>query len=190
MAHTSERSGTTPRRRGAWRDVHGLLLVLGIVVVGLWPLYWADLMDLLRPLPRDRAGATALQVLAARRDSVTVTVYKSPGCLCCARWVEHMRRAGFRVRTDEQSDVAAVRRSHGVADSLASCHTAVVGRYVVEGHVPPADVARLITEQPSIRGLALPGMPRGAPGMEDMVRTRYDVRAVGVDGRSRTYARH
>lgn len=95
-----------------------------------------------------------------------MTVYKSPWCGCCAKWVEHMRRHGFAVKVVEMEDLEPAKRMFGVAPDLASCHTAGVGGYVIEGHVPAADVKRLLAEKPAARGLAVPGMPVGSPGME------------------------
>jgi hypothetical protein len=102
--------------------------------------------------------------------ALIVTVYKSPLCQCCAQWVDRMRAAGFHVETvdvDNQGALETIKRDHGITPQLASCHTAVVDGYVIEGHVPPEDVQRLLREHPAdITGLAAPGMPNGAPGME------------------------
>src|SRR5687767_12101810 len=113
--------------------------------------------------------AAALALLPAARAAATgpnLVVYKSAACGCCGEWEKHMRAAGFRVDSRTIADVAAVKRRLGVPDGLASCHTAVVGGYVVEGHVPAADVARMLHERPTAIGIAVPGMPLGAPGME------------------------
>ena len=95
-----------------------------------------------------------------------VTVYKSPTCGCCAKWVEHMQAAGFEVQTVNQSDVTPKKNELGVPTGVRSCHTATVGDYAIEGHVPAGDVKRLLAEQPGVAGLAVPGMPTGSPGME------------------------
>ncbi len=95
-----------------------------------------------------------------------VTVYKEPACGCCGEWVKHMRASGFRVETREVADVTPVRRKFGVPDGLSSCHTAIVGGYAIEGHVPAADIKRLLREKINARGLAVPGMVDGSPGME------------------------
>lgn len=92
-----------------------------------------------------------------------VTVYKDPACGCCGEWVKHLRANGFRVETRELADVAPLRRRYGVPDRLASCHTAVVGEYAIEGHVPAADIQRLLRERSKVRGLAVPGMEQGSP---------------------------
>jgi hypothetical protein len=95
-----------------------------------------------------------------------VTVYKSPTCGCCGEWVKHMQASGFRVETHEIADVTPIRRKYGVPDELSSCHTAVVGGYAIEGHVPAADIKRLLRERTKAKGLAVPGMVPGSPGMD------------------------
>jgi hypothetical protein len=95
-----------------------------------------------------------------------VVVYKSPTCGCCTEWVAHLRQHGFRVRTEDLTDLQPVKTRHGVPADLQSCHTAVIGPYVIEGHVPADLIARLLQERPKVAGLAVPGMPVGSPGME------------------------
>jgi hypothetical protein len=125
----------------------------------------------------------------AQRD--TVTVYKSPTCGCCANWVDHMREHGYTVVVNDMQDVQPVKAREGVTESLASCHTATVGGYVVEGHVPAADVQRLLSERPKITGIAVPGMPVGSPGMEGGTPDRYDVVAFDrATGATRVFASH
>jgi|SRR5690606_26612378 len=120
-----------------------------------------------------------------------VTVYKSPTCGCCSLWIDHLEENGFRVEAVDVDDLAAIKRQYGIPDALSSCHTAVVGDYVVEGHVPAEDVRRLLAERPDAGGLAVPGMPVGSPGMEspDGRTEPYDVLLVRDDGTS-VYARH
>ncbi|MEM7127193.1 MAG: DUF411 domain-containing protein [Chloroflexota bacterium] len=96
----------------------------------------------------------------------TVTVYKSPTCGCCQKWVEHMEEAGFTVEAHDMDDMTVVKDEQDVPSNLHSCHTAVVDGYVIEGHVPAESVAQLLTKRPNISGLAVPGMPIGSPGME------------------------
>lgn len=110
-------------------------------------------------------GAIAL-LASAQAAAATLEVFKSPYCGCCAAWVEHVRQAGFTVNVTEVEDVAAVAREHGVPDTLRSCHTAKAGKYVIEGHVPAADIERLLKEKPDAIGIAVAGMPAGAPGMD------------------------
>jgi len=95
-----------------------------------------------------------------------VTVWKSPSCGCCGAWVRHMRAAGFPVTVHDVGDVQPIKDGNGVPDALRSCHTALVDGYVVEGHVPAGDIKRLLEERPAAKGLAVPGMPSAAPGMD------------------------
>ncbi len=129
----------------------------------------------------------------SQAQTPTVTVYKTPTCGCCGFWVDHMVEAGFEVETIEVSNTADTRARLGVPDELASCHTAVVGDYVVEGHVPAEDVRRLLAEPPpEAIGIAVPGMPIGSPGMEIEGRPaqRYDVLMFTRDGRAAVFAQH
>lgn len=121
-----------------------------------------------------------------------VDVYKDPTCGCCSKWVEHLQDHGFTVRTADTRDLAAFKASHGVPSQVRSCHTALVDGYVLEGHVPAADVRRLLSDRPSIVGLAVPGMPIGSPGME-VVGARaqaYDVLAFDKSGGTHVFAAH
>jgi hypothetical protein len=115
------------------------------------------------------SAALVLGMLPRARAQQTlppVTVYKQPSCGCCGEWVKHMQASGFRVETQEVTDVTPVRRKYRVPDELSSCHTAVVGGYAIEGHVPASDVKRLLREKTKANGLAVPGMVAGSPGME------------------------
>jgi len=114
-----------------------------------------------------------------------VVVYKSPTCGCCKDWIKHMEQAGFSVTVHNTNDVDPIKDRYGVPYDMGSCHTAVVDGYVVEGHVPATDVKRMLAEKPAITGLAVPGMPNGAPGMEQGgERDRYKVIAFGPKGNS------
>lgn len=104
--------------------------------------------------------------LTAEAAPYVVTVHRDPNCGCCSLWAQHLRDAGFVVKIEETSDLEAVRTRLGVPPALASCHTAEVNGYLIEGHVPAEAVRRLLTERPVARGLAVPGMPAGSPGME------------------------
>ena len=121
-----------------------------------------------------------------------ITVYKDPSCGCCTKWVEHLRASGFVPDVHDRADMDALKDSLGVPAALRSCHTAVAGRYVVEGHVPAADVKKLLASSPAkVVGLAVPGMPAGSPGMEMGGRSdRYDVIAFGAKGTSHVFATH
>lgn len=130
--------------------------------------------------------------LVAQRPATTVQVYKSPTCGCCANWVKHLQQHGFTTEVTETDDVAAVKAKYGVPDRVQSCHTAVVGGYVIEGHVPAADVQRLLKDRPPVVGLAVPGMPIGSPGMEvpSMKPQAYDVIAFDKQGQLKVFASH
>jgi hypothetical protein len=116
-----------------------------------------------------------------------ITVYKDPSCGCCSAWADHLKAAGFAVTVHEVADVSAHKRRLGVPQRLASCHTAVVDGYTVEGHVPAADIKRLLLERPKATGLAVPGMPHGSPGMETGKREPYDVLLFDKAGKTTVY---
>ena len=138
------------------------------------------------------AFAFAGSARAQTRGSRAMAVYKSPTCGCCDGWVTHMRQAGFTVAVHVVADPGTVRRARGLPDALASCHTGVIGGYAVEGHVPAADVLRLLAERPEAAGLAVPGMPIGSPGMEAPGGRKqpYDTLLVLRSGQTRVFARH
>lgn len=116
-------------------------------------------------------------------------VYKSPTCGCCELWVDHAEAHGFEVTVEDVLDLRPVKAEHGVTPELASCHTTLVDGYVIEGHVPADVIAQLLEERPDIRGLAVPGMPVGSPGMEGGTPEPYDVVAFDRDGNTSVYAR-
>jgi hypothetical protein len=128
-------------------------------------------------------GARAQQALPP------VTVYKSPACGCCGEWVKHMQASGFRVETREVADVTPIRRKYGVPDELSSCHTAIVAGYAIEGHVPAADIKRLLREKTKATGLAVPGMVAGSPGMEQGQPKPYATLVFDESG-SKVFERH
>lgn len=129
---------------------------------------------------------------AAASKPTSITVYKDPSCGCCKNWVEHLRANGFAPDVHDRNDMEALKDSLGVPAKLRSCHTAVVEKYVIEGHVPAADVKQLLATKPAKTvGVAVPGMPAGSPGMEMGGRVdRYDVLAFAPGGATRVFARH
>src|SRR5215218_6619559 len=140
-------------------------------------------VSMLAVRPRDGAAAP---------KPTAITVYKDPSCGCCKNWVEHLRANGFAPEVHDRSDMDALKDSLGVPTALRSCHTGVVGKYVIEGHVPAADVKQLLATKPAKTvGVAVPGMPAGSPSMEMGGRVdRYDVIAFAPGGATRIFARH
>ena len=119
-----------------------------------------------------------------------ITVYKSPTCGCCSKWIDHLRDNGFKVKTTDLKDLRMIKSMSGVKPELASCHTALIDGYVIEGHVPADDIRRLLKERPEIAGLTAPGMPMGSPGMEGPRKDKYDVLTFQKDGRTAVFASH
>jgi hypothetical protein len=143
-------------------------------------------------------GITAILLTAligtglwAQSGQPAVIVNKSPTCGCCSRWIDHLRANGFRVDAHDVSDMERVRREAGVPPRLGSCHTARIGSYVIEGHVPATEIRRLLREAPPVQGLAVPGMPIGSPGMEMGARRQaYEVLAFDEAGRTSVYSHY
>jgi hypothetical protein len=124
---------------------------------------------------------------------ISAVVYKTPTCGCCSLWVDHLRANGFTVEAKDVSstEVRAVSKAAGLPENGTSCHTAKIGNYVVEGHVPAADIHRMLKEKPAIAGIAAPGMPMGSPGMDQGdAKEAYDVLAFTKDGKTSVFAKH
>ena len=142
------------------------------------------------------SGAAALSIalpqpVMASADVPPVTAYRNPGCGCCEQWSERMKQAGFAVTMTDDPALDDRRAALGVPVALAGCHIAMVGDYVFEGHVPPEDILSFLATKPDARGLAVPGMPMGSPGMETGgTADRYDVLIFTADGSSNVYASH
>jgi len=153
----------------------GALVLLAVAAVAVFIL--APRPSPVSALP---AGVPA-PVLQAAAEPGVVTVYKTPWCGCCVDWVDHLRAEGLPLRVVEQEDLGPTRRALGVPDDLASCHTAEVAGYAIEGHVPAREIRRLLDERPAITGIAVPGMPIGSPGMEveGLADEPYDVVTFG-----------
>ncbi len=134
--------------------------------------------------------ASLLGTSAAMAQAAVVEVFKSPTCGCCGKWVEHMKANGFKVVTHEMNDVTPYKQRLGVPVGMGSCHTAEVGGYLVEGHVPADDVKRLLAEKPKAKGLVSPGMPQSAPGMDMPGKQPYEIFLVRQDGSTSSFARH
>jgi len=136
------------------------------------------------------AVSVAMVSLSGPANAAEFTVYKSPWCGCCSKWVDHLQANGHTVSTKNIEDLDMVKKMAGVPERLQSCHTAMVDGYVIEGHVPAKDIAQLLAERPKAKGLAVPGMPNGSPGMEGGSPDRYDVMLFKTDGSTDVYARH
>jgi len=136
------------------------------------------------------SAAIWLGVRSTDAQGAEIVVYKTPTCGCCGNWVTHLRDHGFEVSVVNVSDTQSARERLGVPRRLGSCHTAQIGKYWVEGHVPADLIKKLLTEQPDeIRGITVPGMPIGSPGMEGPNPVTYDVLAYGSNGKTTVYAK-
>jgi hypothetical protein len=127
---------------------------------------------------------------APLKPATLVTVYKDPDCGCCKAWVEYMKKHGYRVDVKDTRDLAQIKTNLGVPAALGGCHTALIGGYIIEGHVPAEDIARLLKQKPKIAGLAVPGMPAGSPGMEGPPPVHYQVIAFERSGKTSVFANH
>lgn len=143
-------------------------------------------------LARGVAAAAAVVVSPALLRAAAGTpmmVYKDPTCGCCHNWVEIMRKSGFDVSVKDTADMPSIKARYKVGRDLASCHTALVGGYVVEGHVPADVIRKLLAGKPKVLGIAVPGMPVGSPGMEGSPKDSYDVLTFDGAGKTTVYAR-
>jgi len=135
------------------------------------------------------ASAVSSRALFAEKAPSVITVYKDPGCDCCVKWAKHLSASGFVVMPNDVQNMDEIKRTMNVPAALRSCHTAVVDRYVIEGHVPADVIKKFLAEKPSALGLAVPGMPIGSPGMEGGKAERYNVLAFERNGTTRVYAK-
>jgi hypothetical protein len=139
------------------------------------------------------SSSTSLQVLpaAAATELPQLVVYKNASCGCCKVWVEHMMKHGFTAKVTDVDNMSPIKERVGVPYGMGSCHTAEVGGYFIEGHVPAEQVVRLLKEKPKAKGLTVPGMPIGSPGMEQGdVKQPYEVHLVHADGTTSVYAKY
>ena len=137
-------------------------------------------------------GSVQSLVLAgpsAAESLPSVSVWRDANCGCCNGWINHMRQAGFSVTTHDSTNMASIKKLRRVPESVQSCHTSIVDKYVIEGHVPAEDVKRLLRERPEARGLAVPGMPASAPGMDEPGEP-YSVILFGAPEGEKPYAQH
>lgn len=142
-----------------------------------------------RTLLQGALVALCLPTAVTHAATPAIQVYKTPSCGCCHEWVAHLRKSGFTVNTTDVPDTAPYRTRYGVPTEMASCHTGVVQGYALEGHVPAEQIKRLLAEKPKAKGLAVPGMPMGSPGMEmdDHRRDAFDVVLIKADGKHQVY---
>jgi hypothetical protein len=131
-------------------------------------------------------GAAATSAPTAKQTRITV--YKDPSCGCCKNWIAHLIKHGYGVDAKDTPAMAEVKRTLGVPEALTACHTAVVNGYLIEGHVPAADIAKLLKEKPKVAGLAVPGMPMGSPGMEGPRQQHYQVFSFDKNGKTKVFA--
>lgn len=148
-------------------------------------------------MPMKRSNLLRLAVLMAAfalpiaaHAAGTLMVYKDAYCGCCTAWIEHMKAHGFEVHFEDRNDMNRIKQDMGIPRELASCHTAVIDGYWIEGHVPAADVKQLLEERPEVAGLAVPGMPMGLPGMEGPTTQPYNVVSFSRDGGVEVYNRY
>jgi hypothetical protein len=132
------------------------------------------------------AGALGIPLLASAAAPV-IDVYKSAACGCCGEWVKHLKANGFAVKTHDVANPSDYREKAGIPNALGSCHTGMVQGYAIEGHVPASEIKRLLAEKPKAKGLAVPAMPLGSPGMEGPRKDPYDVLLVQANGRTSVY---
>ena len=132
------------------------------------------------------AAALSLPMLAMAAAPV-IDVYKSEFCGCCAAWVEHLKANGFAPKVTNVANPSDYRERGGIPNELGSCHTAIVQGYAIEGHVPASDIKRVLAEKPKAKGLAVPAMPLGSPGMEGPRKDPYDVLLVQADGKTKVF---
>ncbi len=119
-----------------------------------------------------------------------ILVYKSPTCGCCKKWVKHLESEGFKVTTKDYRNMKPIKNMMGVQPQFQSCHTAKIGKYFIEGHVSASDIKKLLKEKPDIKGLSVPGMPMGSPGMEGHRKDKYDVIVIDHNNKATVYSKH
>ena len=135
--------------------------------------------------PSDANNAT---LASNNAELIPIKVYKDPNCGCCKEWVKHLEANGFKVETMDMPDLSMLKAKYGVKPEIQACHTALVGNYVVEGHVPADVIKKMLKEKPAITGVAVPGMPMGSPGMDGATKERYNVLTFDRAGRTTVYA--
>ena len=148
-------------------------------------------MKLLNSLLTVSLLAFNVGIKAETSKAVDMIVYRSPSCECCGKWLEHIKNNNFTVKDIVTDDVQAIKIKYGVSAEMASCHTAIVDGYVIEGHVPSNDIDKLLKNKPKLTGIAVPGMPRGTPGMEmGDVKDPYNVMSFNKENQYEVFSSH
>lgn len=133
----------------------------------------------------------SLKPIAAVAEPIKIEVYRSASCSCCGKWVEHLKENNFQVKDNVVEDVQAIKDKYGVSKEIASCHTAVVNGYVIEGHVSANDIRKLLKLKPHVMGIAVPAMPSGTPGMEmGAKKDAYDVMSFDKDKKYQVFTHY
>lgn len=166
--------------------VFGVIFTIGLVVF----LFWSP--NEVVEEETETAVTTTATASLNEDGKYEVIMFKNPGCDCCVKWADQMNEAEFIVKDEAVSNLNEIKATNGITRQLASCHTAVIGEYIVEGHVPIEDVQRMMKERPDAIGLTVPGMPIGSPGMEVEGRPadKFDVLLINKDGSTSVYASH
>ncbi len=125
-----------------------------------------------------------------QKQQADIVMYKNEGCQCCDKWANYMQDSGYSVKTVAASNLYAIKADQGIPRDMGACHTAIVGDYVVEGHVPAQDIKRLLREEPDAAGLVVPGMPASSPGMNTALNEPYKVYLLKNDGSTEVFAQH
>jgi len=129
------------------------------------------------------------QAFAAKPDLPSIKVFKNPSCGCCGQWVEYMTKHGFTLQVENRDNLEAIKKMARVPEKLWSCHTSVVGNYIVEGHVPVEGIRKLLAEKPKLAGIAIPGMPSGSPGMPGPKEAPFKVIGFTHDGKASLFTK-
>lgn len=162
----------------------GSFIAVAVVAALFWPS-----SDIEKPQASAATNMESSNSMAQTPEgAILVTMYKNEGCMCCTRWAEHMNKEGFYVIEKITRELGEIKSEQGISNELASCHTAMIDGYIVEGHVPPQDVQRLLKERPNAIGLSVPGMPEGSPGMEGPNPDPYDVLLINSDGSTSVFS--
>ena len=131
--------------------------------------------------------AVIIGVANAEQTTPRITVYKSPTCGCCDKWIKHLEQNGFVVEAHNRKDMKSIKQKNGIKPQYQSCHTGLINGYYIEGHVPAQDIKKLLVEKPKAAGLSVPRMPMGSPGMEGHRKDPYSVYLIQENGESKVY---